>query len=173
MEALTDTISLRMPSFGLSVFDVVGAKPRKARKRKTKQQLPIKNWIEGKKSKRALTPNDRRHLRRRLKHRRLIIVMRELDDEPGKGARRTMVFLTKEEKEEYLRPIVEQHVTKRSTIMTDENGAYNFLSENSNHRTVEYSKEYAADDGTNNKLGQIVQCSFRTVLLRDCSSDDA
>ncbi|MEM7358270.1 MAG: IS1595 family transposase [Pseudomonadota bacterium] len=141
----------------------IGGKPRRARLRKTKNALAIKNKIEGQPKKtKTYTPNDLRNWYRRKEFRRLIIVVRELHQEPKLGAMRTLVFLTKEEKEVFVKPIAKKYIQRGSTVMTDENGAYNFLSAHYDHRTVEHSKEYAADDGTNNNQAE----SYNSRLKR-------
>ena len=162
-EALIHHQNLK-PLSGMVQIDgtYVGGKPRKSRLRKKKNFSSIKNKVEGNKKSKILTPNEKRNWKRRLEQRRLVIVVREVNTKSKLGAKRTLVFLTKGEKEEFVRPIVEKYVEKGTVIMTDENGAYNFLSLNYNHFTVEHSKEYAADDGTNNNQAE----SYNSRLKR-------
>ena len=133
----------------------VGGKPRRPRLRKRRDVDAIKRKIEGKKKNwTTYTPNDLRNWYCQKEFRRLVIVVRELDEKDQGGAKRTLVFLSKEEKEMYVKPIVNQYINKGSKVMTDENGAYNFLSAHYDHRTVEHSKEYSTIDGINNKQAE-------------------
>lgn len=133
----------------------LGGKPRKSRVRNQKNKQSIKEKIESKgKVKRKLSANDRRNWRRRVENRRLLIVIRQVTDVPKQGSNRTIVVLAKGESEEYVKPLVEKYVKPGSTISTDENGAYNFLSAEYHHQTVEHSKEYATIDGINNNQAE-------------------
>lgn len=153
------------PLSGLIQIDgtYVGGKLRKPRKRNFKDHSAIKDKIEGNgKAKSKRTAANYRNWQRRKKYRRLVLVFREVNKHAGGGGRRTLVVLAKEEKEEYVKPIVEKYIALGSTIMTDENGAYNFLSAKFDHRTVEHSKEYATEDGTNNNQAE----SYNSRLKR-------
>lgn len=141
----------------------IGGKPRKDRLRKRKNHQAVIDKIEsGGKQRGRMTRNEYRNWKRRQSNRRLIMVFRDINAGRRLGGKRTIVILTREEKEEYAKPLVERFIIPGSIVMTDENGAYNFLSTRYDHRTVEHSKEYATPDGINNNQAE----SFNSRLKR-------
>ena len=141
----------------------VGGKPRKDRVKNHKDKKAIADKIESNGKNRARkSPNQRRNYVRRLKYRRLIIVLREIHKEKGKGAKRTIIVLTKGEREEFVVPIVKRFVTPGTEIQTDENPAYNSLSSSYDHFVVNHSHEYSTIDGINNNQAE----SYNSRLKR-------
>lgn len=64
----------------------------------------------------------------RFKKRRVIMVLRELYSEPGKGAKRTIVAVCPSENETHATQLAQSFIAPGSLVMTDENPAYNQLS---------------------------------------------
>ncbi|AEG94374.1 hypothetical protein Rta_32620 [Ramlibacter tataouinensis TTB310] len=91
---------------------------------------------------------DRANLIRKRKC-RSVYVLRELYPEPGKGARRTLVYIATSENEADMMRFAQSYVTPGSIVMTDESNAFTQLSRWFNHRSVVHPREYCSDDGVN------------------------
>jgi hypothetical protein len=85
----------------------------------------------------------------RRKLRRVVMVLRQIHTEKGKGACRTRVAIAYTENERVATALARQLVEPGSTIMTDENAAYNVLSSWYDHHCVEHSIEFSTIDGVN------------------------
>lgn len=108
-----------------------------------------------------LLPGGKANAKRKLK-RRVVLVVRELSSDAGKGASRTRVTIARREHEIDVVPFLRAHVQTGATIMSDENAAYNQLSALYTHKTVQHAIEYRADDGTNNNQAE----SFNSRMRR-------
>lgn len=91
---------------------------------------------------------------RRLKNRRVIMVMRELHPEPGEGAVRTIVAISKSENELHAVQLAKSYIEPGSLIMTDENPAYSRFSQWYNHETVQHALEFSTIDGINDNQAE-------------------
>lgn len=108
-----------------------------------------------------LMPGGKANAKRKLK-RRVVLVARELSNTTGDGAARTRVTIARREHEDDAIPFIKKHVQLDSTIMSDENAAYNQLSTAYTHKTVQHAVEYQAEDGTNNNQAE----SFNSRMRR-------
>ncbi|MFE1573093.1 IS1595 family transposase [Comamonas odontotermitis] len=99
-------------------------------KRKPRSKAEARNWA-------------RRSLRR------VVMVLRQVDPQTGKGANRTRVAIAYSENERVATRLARILVEPGSTIMTDENAAYNVLSSWYDHHCVEHSVEFSTVDGVN------------------------
>lgn len=100
-----------------------------------------------------LMPGGRANAKRKLK-RRVVLVARQLSLIQGEGATRTCVTIARQEQESEAMPFIHRSVAHKSTIMSDENGAYNSLSLHYTHKTVQHKIEYQTIDGTNNNQAE-------------------
>jgi hypothetical protein len=99
-------------------------------KRKPRNKAEARNWA-----------------RRKLK--RVVMVLRQIHPEKGNGAARTRVAVAYTENERVATRLARILVEPGSTIMTDENAAYNVLSSWYDHHCVEHSVEFSTIDGIN------------------------
>jgi hypothetical protein len=97
------------------------------------------------------------------KNKRLMYVIRETVK--GKGAGKTLVFVGKSENEKDVRSFVHELVESGSTIQTDENPCYSYLSAYYDHRTVVHSKEYVTIDGDNENQAESFFSRMRRNVL--------
>jgi len=81
-------------------------------------------------------PHDKRNFARKLANRHVVLVMREVNNGPKKGAGRTIVSLVKRECANEVMPLIQRFVEKGSHITTDESSAYNELSKYYMHDLV-------------------------------------
>lgn len=112
-----------------------------------------------------LNPIQKRNWVKRVKHRRVILVFRQVGTQPKEGTVRTIVTVVKAENEDCIRKHVERFVEPGSTIWTDDHKSYNFLSENYNHSTVEHSKEFMTVDGVHNNHAESFFSRIRRAEL--------
>lgn len=108
-----------------------------------------------------LMPGGKANAKRKLK-RRVVLVIRELSGDVGKGAIRTRVTIARREHENDVIPFIKSHVQAGTTIMSDENAAYNQLSSLYTHKTVQHAVEYQTEDGTSNNQAE----SFNSRMRR-------
>lgn len=121
--------------FKTNSADVTAALEAKMRgesapKRKPRSKAEARNWA-------------------RRKLRRVVMVLREIYPEKGSGACRTRVAIAYSENERVATKLATAMVTPGTTIMTDENSAYNALSIWYDHHCVEHSVEFSTIDGVN------------------------
>ncbi len=130
-----------------------------------------------------LTAGDRANLMRK-KKRRTVFVLREIDPQPGRGARRTLVYIAKSENETDAMAFARPYIKPGTCMMTDESGAFTQLSGWCEHRTVIHSREFVSDDGTNDNHAESffsrmrraeygVYYGFRPMYLIDYASEFA
>lgn len=108
-----------------------------------------------------LMPGGKANAKRKLK-RRVVLVLREVSNIVGKGAIKTRVTIARREHEDDAIPFIKKHVQVGSIIMSDENAAYNQLSANYTHKTVQHAIEYQTKDGVNNNQAE----SFNSRMRR-------
>ena len=98
--------------------------------------------------------------RRKLK--RVVMVLREMHPEKGNGAVRTRVAVAYTENERVATRLARTLIKEGSTIMTDENVAYDVLSTWYDHHCVVHSVEFSTTDGVNENQAE----SFFSRLRR-------
>ncbi len=128
-------------------------KPRKGRVRLKTRPEDVAAALEAKLKGETLKrkPRNKAEARNwaRRKLRRVVMVLRQIHPEKGNGATRTRVAIAYTENERVATRLARILVEPGSTIMTDENGAYNVLSSWYDHHTVEHSVEFSTVDGVN------------------------
>lgn len=100
------------------------------KKRRPRNKAEAKNW-------------ERRALKR------IVMVLREVYPEGGKGAYKTRVAIAYSENERVATRLATTLIEPGSTVMTDENAAYTPLSIWFDHHCVEHSVEFSTIDGVN------------------------
>lgn len=145
-----------------------GGKPRKPNVRRKPDAQAIADKIEQQLSgKRKKTPpkygyaGTRSNIERR-KNRRIVMVMREVFLEEGKGAKRTIVSVAMAEDSASAESLARRYIADDTLIMSDENAAYLRLSQWYDHKSVEHSKEFVTFDGVNENQAE----SFYSRLRR-------
>jgi len=98
----------------------------------------------------------------RRKNRRIVMVMREVHTERGKGAKRTIVSVAMAEDGASAIDLARRYINDDALIMSDENAAYSRLSNWYKHETVDHSKEFSRPDGVNENQAE----SFFSRLRR-------
>lgn len=96
------------------------------------------------------------------KNRRVVMVFREIDPTKGIGAVKTRVTVVRNESEDSVKQHTDRFIKAGSTVWTDEHKAYNHLSKQHKHETVEHSKEFMTKDGVHNNHAE----SFFSRLRR-------
>lgn len=144
-------------------------RPRKGRKKKvvdlTKEKIEIPQ--------RFATDEAREHRAKagkRANHfhpnRRIVIVIRELHKEKGKGACRTKVAVCKRESRPEIEALVKAHVVPGSTISTDEWGAYcNLGAMGYTHKAVNHKVEFSDPDGVNENQAESYFSRLRRAVI--------
>lgn len=127
------------------------------RKRKPRVKLP-----STKKQARDRVPfsDDPQH-----RNRRIVMVMREVSDEPGAGALRSIVQVVPAESAEYVRGLVRKYIAKDAIVMTDEHPAYGMLTATHDHQTVNHSVEFSTDAGVNNNQAESYFSRLRRLVI--------
>lgn len=99
-------------------------------KRKPRSRAEARNW-------------DRRKLKR------IVMVLREVYPEGGRGAYSTRVAVAYTENERVASRLAVEMIEPGAVVMTDENAAYSHLSQWYEHYCVEHSVEFSTIDGVN------------------------
>lgn len=153
-EALAKTVDAT-PMSGLIHIDGghFSGRPRKGRKRRKPKpaeeeiQIPTRFATNEARQHRAKAGNRANHYH---KNRRIVIVIREMYEEPGKGARRTIVAVCRRESAPEIEALVRKHVAPGSMIYSDEWHAYSNLKlMGYGHEAVNHNEEFSRDDGVN------------------------
>jgi hypothetical protein len=87
-------------------------------------------------------------------NRRIVMVLRELYPEKGKGACRTIVEVARGENAPVANELARRYIVPDSTVMTDEGGAFKDHGRKYDHRTVNHKRVYRAKDGTTNNQAE-------------------
>lgn len=98
-------------------------------------------------------------------NRRIVLVVREVSPEKGKGSKRTIVDIVQAEDEEAVIKVAKKYLKKGSTVWTDELAAYNVLGAYFDHRTVNHSREFSTDDGVNNNQAESFFSRMRRMII--------
>ncbi len=97
--------------------------------------------------------------------RRIVMVVREVDQENRKGAIRTVVEVVRAENRAAVTALAEKYVKKGAKVMTDESSAYNRFNLLYDHETVNHSKEFSTDDGVNNNQAESFFARMRRMVI--------
>lgn len=131
-------------------------KPRRPRKRRQVTSQLVNAKLRNRKA--GMVPNGSTHKEHwnqaKFQNRRIVLVMRQLSSEAGKGAERTIVRVVKAENAKNVMPVIQRYVAPNSIIQTDEGHAYSNLMIRYLHQTVRHSVEYATDDGVTNNQAE-------------------
>lgn len=150
--------------------------------------VAIAEKIEGKRSMRnkrrmQFLPGGKANLLRK-KKRRVVMVLRELYPEKGRGASRTIVYIANSENEADAVAFAREYVVPGSTLMTDESGAFTQFSRWFDHQSVQHSLEWQNDQGVNDNQAESyfsrlrrseygVYHGFRPMYLTDYANEMA
>ena len=102
---------------------------------------------------------------RRLQNRRIVMTIRELFPEEGKGACKTITAICMAENASYALDLAEHFIEPGSTVMSDENPAYNQFSKWFEHKVVNHSEEFATIDGVNENQAESYFSRLRRYVL--------
>lgn len=95
---------------------------------------------------------------------RAILAMRERG-EPGKGAKRTIVEVIKQENERDVSALVKRHVEIGTTIFSDEHTCYTALVARHPVKQVNHAEEYSTDDGVNENQAESFFSRMRRMII--------
>lgn len=134
-----------------------GGKPRKANRRKKTDSVAVNAKLRGRKA--AIDPT-RKHSdmeswnRKKLKQRRVVLAIRQISDEYGRGAIRSTAFVLHAENAASAIPAIKTAVEPGATIWTDAGKAFSPLIAEYALEMVNHSKEYSTLDGVNNNQAE-------------------
>lgn len=98
-------------------------------------------------------------------NRRIVMVLREIFGEAGKGAARTVVAVCRSENTADIEALVQRWVGSRTTVRSDELPAYgNLKLMGYVHETVNHSEEFSTDSGVNQNQAE----SYFSRMRRSC-----
>lgn len=112
---------------------------------------------QGKRRYKNLKAGGEKNERKRNEMRRLVYVLRQIDEHGGTGAMRTIVAVVHRatEIESDATALIEKYVAKGSTIMTDESKAYRRLNDlGYRHFSVTHKKQWCTAEGVNNNQAE-------------------
>jgi hypothetical protein len=98
-------------------------------------------------------------------NRRIIMVLRQVSNEPGIGSTRTIVHVVQSENEATAQALTRQYVKKGASIMTDEHPAYGLLSARYPHSAVNHRTEFSTDKGVNNNQAESYFARMRRLVI--------
>jgi transposase-like protein len=101
----------------------------------------------------------------RLKKRRIVFVLRQHAGLHGLGAVTTRVFVLQAESAAEVRAPIMRSVEPGSTIMSDENAAYTWLSQHFDHHVVNHQLEYSSAAGVNENQAESFFSRLRRYVL--------
>lgn len=132
-------------------------KPRRPRKRAKMTTEIANNHLKNRKA--GLVPNVSKSSMQqwnleKLKKRRIILTLRQIDPNRGVGAVRTITCILKTENADQVIPVIRKYVSPGTLIHTDDGKAYTSLSSWYEHSTVRHSVEYSTDSGVNNNQAE-------------------
>lgn len=102
---------------------------------------------------------------RRFKNRRIVMNLRELHAEPGKGACKTITAICMAENQTYALDLAKHFIEPGSTVMTDENPAYTQFSKWFDHKVVNHAVEFSTPDGVNENQAESYFSRLRRYIL--------
>lgn len=94
----------------------------------------------------------------------VMLVLRERNPLKKFGAKRTRVFVLPSENQADIMKVVHANVDPHARIFTDEANGYSTLSSGWDHRVVNHSEEYRADDGANENQAESFISRFRRLM---------
>lgn len=142
-----------------------GGRPRHGRVRR-KSKEDIQAHVEAKIMNRKQRNKGRsKENLRRLENRRIVMTIRELFPEEGKGACKTITAICMAENASYAMDLAEQYIEPGSTVMTDENPAYSQYSKWFEHKVVNHSEEFSTIDGINENQAESYFSRLRRYVL--------
>jgi hypothetical protein len=147
-----------------------GGRPRQGRLRRKQKPEDVAAYVQAKltgkinSNKPPRSKIGRANWLRRQK-RRVVMVLREIYPEPGMGASKTIIAITRSENDRDATDLARTYVTDKSLIMTDENPAYDRLSSWYTHKTVQHSLEYSTIDGVNDNQAESYFSRLRRYVL--------
>jgi transposase-like protein len=101
----------------------------------------------------------------RLKKRRIVFVMRQHSGLHGLGAVATRVFVLSAETAAQVRAPILSLVQSGSTVMSDENAAYSWVSKHFEHHVVNHQLEYSSATGINENQAEAFFSRLRRYVL--------
>lgn len=144
-------------------------RPRKGRTKKrvdllkSKVQVPNRFATDEVRQHRAKAGKRANHYHH---NRRIVIVIRELFKEPGKGACRTKVAVCRRESAPEIEALVRTHVAPGSTISSDEWSAYgNLKAMGYTHKVVNHQEEFSTPDGVNENQAESYFSRLRRAVI--------
>ena len=98
-------------------------------------------------------------------NRRIVMVLREVDQRDHKGAIRTIVEVVPAESAEWAKKLADKYVKHGATVMTDEHPAYGQFAAKFKHATVNHSIEFSTDEGVNNNHAESFFSRMRRMVF--------
>jgi len=99
-------------------------------------------------------------------NRRIVLVMREVDPQRGKGAIRTIAAVVRSENKEDIQRLAKKYIQAHSVIRTDELPGYKALPyEGYTHQTVNHSLEFSTDEGVNQNQAESYFSRMRRAVM--------
>lgn len=95
----------------------------------------------------------------------VMLVLRERHPQKKKGAKKTRIFILKSENQRDINAVVRANVHPGAVIFTDEGPGFSVLSAGWEHRVVNHSQEYSADDGANENQAESFISRFRRMMM--------
>ena len=98
-------------------------------------------------------------------NRRIVMAIREVWPEKGKGAKRTIIGIVFSEDGASIQRLAKKYVAEGATMHTDELAGYTKLSKLFRHRTVNHSKEFSTDEGVSNNQAESFFSRVRRFII--------
>lgn len=98
-------------------------------------------------------------------NRRIVMVLRDIYPEPGRGARRTITYIAFSEDQRTIMHLAQEYIAPGSEVMTDELGGYTKLSKIRRHRAVNHSNEFSTDEGVSNNQAESFFSRVRRFII--------
>lgn len=145
-----------------------GGRPRHGRLRRGSTKKELADYIENRltspvSKKKPRSRISRDNLRRR-ENRRVVMVLREVDAKGNSGGMRTVIAVSKSENETHAVLLAQTYIAPGSTVMTDENPAYNQLSKWFHHQSVPHAIAFSENGVSDNQAESYFSRLRRYVL---------
>lgn len=139
-------------------------KPRRANHRNRTESVAVNAKLKGRKA--AIDPSIKRSSiepwnRKKLENRRVVLAIRQLHSDGGKGAQRTIVAVLRAEAASKVVPFIKETVIAGARISTDSGGAFMPLAADFDLHMVNHSKEYSTPAGVNNNQAESYMSRLR------------
>ncbi|MEJ7931478.1 IS1595 family transposase [Ramlibacter sp. AN1015] len=99
------------------------------------------------------------------RNRRIVMVMRTVSPEKGKGAVRTVVEVTRGETAEIAAALAKKYIKRDATVHTDEHPAYSGFMARYDHETVNHSTHFSSDAGVSNNQAESYFARMRRMVI--------